>query len=158
MPEETPKYTIANDLDPDDEMRAYATPMDEYVTYFLRVQSGEIADMGFELDDFKQHIAGLPEKRRNKCQILKPFVNAVRDALAQKNWYAALALALTLPDICANLEQPEERRVGVRYTQWWNTYVGKRNRTNLTGKRSQTLHCERVMEERLMFVISEVCQ
>jgi hypothetical protein len=36
MSEETPNYTIADDLDPDDEMRADADPMCEYLTVSVR--------------------------------------------------------------------------------------------------------------------------
>ena len=113
MSEEAPKYTIANDLDPDGEMRVDAIPMDEYVTYSTRVPSGKLPDMGFTPNDFAQHIAGLAEKRSKESFILAPFIDAVRDALAQKNWYAALALALTLPDICGDLQKPK-RGVGAR--------------------------------------------
>jgi len=53
---------------------------------------------------------------------MKVFINAVRAAVKQENWYAALALALTLPDICADLEKPG-RHSGERYADWWNTYL-----------------------------------
>jgi hypothetical protein len=39
--------------------------------------------------------------------IVNQFVNAVRSAVASGNWYAALMLALTMPDICGRLESPE---------------------------------------------------
>jgi hypothetical protein len=44
-------------------------------------------------------------------------------ALQQENWYAALTLALTLPDICSNLEEPSHRS-RQRYTRWFDTHVG----------------------------------
>jgi hypothetical protein len=68
-------------------MRADAIPMDEYVTYSTRVLSGKLPDMGFTPNDFAQHIAGLVEKRSKESFILAPFIDAVRDALAQKNWF-----------------------------------------------------------------------
>lgn len=140
MSEETPKYTIALDLDPWGIIRAGADPVYEHQIYKIRVQSGLVIDMGFTLEDFKQHIAGLAEKLPSKSQIVNPFVSAVRDALARENWYAALALALTLPDICADLEKPK-RGVGARYTQWWNTYLSRKYNGALSGDDCYKLRC-----------------
>jgi hypothetical protein len=47
--EETPNYTIADDLDPDGEMSADADPMAEYLTYLSDVEKGAVGDMGFTL-------------------------------------------------------------------------------------------------------------
>ena len=38
---------------------------------------------------------------------MERFTNAVIKSLATENWYSALSLALTLPDICGKVEQPE---------------------------------------------------
>ena len=53
---------------------------------------------------------------------MEHLVRAVRDGVAERNWYAALGLALTLPDICGRLESPG---VGsqARYVSWCNTYL-----------------------------------
>jgi hypothetical protein len=83
MSEETPKYTIALDLDPWGIIHG-TDPVYEHQIYRIRVQSGLVIDMGFTLEDFRQHIAGLAEKRPNESQIMNPFVSADRDALAQK--------------------------------------------------------------------------
>ncbi|AVZ31334.1 hypothetical protein [Nodularia spumigena] len=53
---------------------------------------------------------------------MKQLKEAVRQAIAQGNWYAALATALTLPDICGWLEDPG-MRVGDRYKLWYDTYI-----------------------------------
>lgn len=47
---------------------------------------------------------------------------AVRRAVAEENWYAALALALTLPDICGRLETPDAGSK-TRYVAWCQTYL-----------------------------------
>ena len=49
------------------------------------------------------------------------FVAATRDAVASRNWYAALAMALALPDVCGRVEYPG---VGSRsrYAQWYEDY------------------------------------
>ncbi|MGY1707353.1 hypothetical protein ACI79C_22560 [Geodermatophilus sp. SYSU D00697] len=54
---------------------------------------------------------------------MEHLVQAVRAAVAQRNLYAALALALTLPDICGSIEPGDDgsRR---RYTGWWDKHVG----------------------------------
>lgn len=49
---------------------------------------------------------------------LRHFVAAARSAVSEANWYAAIALALTLPDICGSIDR--EGRVGERYAKWWD--------------------------------------
>lgn len=50
------------------------------------------------------------------------FTQAIEKSLNEENWYSALALALALPDICANVCFPNEgsRR---RYARWYNQYM-----------------------------------
>jgi hypothetical protein len=50
------------------------------------------------------------------------FTNAIEVSLETKNWYAALLVALTLPDICGYLENPEEKS-SRRYVKWFNSYM-----------------------------------
>jgi hypothetical protein len=47
---------------------------------------------------------------------------AVRTSIDHENWFAALGLSLTLPDICGRLEWPT---VGskTRYVQWCQSYL-----------------------------------
>ena len=52
---------------------------------------------------------------------LKPLLDSVRAAAETQNWLAGLALTLTLPDICASIEYPNERH---RYSKWWNDHFG----------------------------------
>jgi hypothetical protein len=52
---------------------------------------------------------------------LEHLVKAVRGAVAESNWYAALSLALTLPDICGGLESAGGSRK--RYVDWCDTYL-----------------------------------
>lgn len=50
---------------------------------------------------------------------------AIEQALSDENWYAALALALTLPDICGRIQNPglTSRK---RYISWYDTYLLKK--------------------------------
>ncbi len=50
-------------------------------------------------------------------------VYEVRRALDAGAYQAAVALALSLPDICSQVEFPSEDKVGVRYPQWCNKYI-----------------------------------
>lgn len=46
--------------------------------------------------------------------------------MAARNWHAALALALTVPDICGQIEFPEwagPNHTGKRYPKWFDTWV-----------------------------------
>jgi hypothetical protein len=138
MPENAPEYSIADDYDPDGYIGSQADPEDEYDTYFVSKTLGTTPDMGFTPEDFRRYIEALRENRRGR--IMAPFVYAVGDAVAQKNWYAALALALTLPDICADLENP----TGISkkpYIRWWNTYRQPRYTDYLSGDDCYLFRC-----------------
>jgi hypothetical protein len=51
---------------------------------------------------------------------MKRFTDAIRKSVQDENWFAALFLALCLPDICGSLETPEEN-VGARYKRWFSS-------------------------------------
>lgn len=49
-------------------------------------------------------------------------INSIWKALNDENPHAALALALTLPDICGQIEYPGQK-VGERYIAWFDKFV-----------------------------------
>lgn len=57
-------------------------------------------------------------------------IDAIREALKKECYLPALALALTLPDICGQIEYPElvnrngNRLVGQQYKKWFREWVG----------------------------------
>lgn len=53
---------------------------------------------------------------------MEDTINSIRQALYDKNYLAALALALTIPDVCGHVEYPSEKNVGKRYTDWCDKY------------------------------------
>jgi hypothetical protein len=53
---------------------------------------------------------------------MQHLIHATRAAVKDRNWYAALALALALPDICGRLQTPKSG-VGARYRAWWERYA-----------------------------------
>lgn len=52
------------------------------------------------------------------------IIREIESALKNDEFLAALALALTLPDICGKAEFPNEKSVGVRYIKWFDDNVG----------------------------------
>lgn len=53
---------------------------------------------------------------------MKYFVDSIEQSIAARNWYAALTAALSLPDICGYLNDPNEKS-GSRYATWFDKYV-----------------------------------
>lgn len=55
---------------------------------------------------------------------LKELIISIEKSLESKNWHAALAVALILPDICGKIDTPDKhsRR---RYEIWFDKYVKK---------------------------------
>lgn len=51
------------------------------------------------------------------------YTNAIKNSLNEKNWSAALALSLMVPDICSKLEYIDIEGVGDRYRKWFNEYL-----------------------------------
>ena len=56
-------------------------------------------------------------------KIILARIDEIEICLENECYLAALALALTLPDICGKAEYPE-KGVGRRYIQWFDQYVG----------------------------------
>jgi hypothetical protein len=46
----------------------------------------------------------------------------MQSALSQENWYAALMIALTIPDICGRLENPKLKSQE-RFVKWYDQYL-----------------------------------
>ena len=51
------------------------------------------------------------------------YVNEIKTALSNKLYFSALALSLTLPDMCGSAEYPKDD-VGKRYINWYDKYLG----------------------------------
>lgn len=49
----------------------------------------------------------------------------IERALKAKAYLAALALALTLPDICGKIAYPEIAKPSIRYVKWYDEYLTK---------------------------------
>ena len=84
-----------------------------------------------------------------ESQIMQHLVDAVRKSVSDKNWYAALTVALTLPDIAAKLDC-RQGGSGARYVSWFNDYLlpvntvhymGEQSRVFLSGEDCYALRC-----------------
>jgi hypothetical protein len=53
---------------------------------------------------------------------MQHLVDATKKAMLDKNWYAALTLALSMPDMCGRLENPEKKSQD-RFESWFNKYA-----------------------------------
>lgn len=79
---------------------------------------------------------------------MQQFIDAARGALETGNSYAALSLALALPDMAAASVEPKTR-AGERYKAWWEKYcqhkytmyVGGRGHVFLGGSDAYALRC-----------------
>ncbi len=54
---------------------------------------------------------------------MERFLTSVEQALLDKNWYSALYMALTLPDVCSSLEAVDGKTNGLKFAAWFDTYL-----------------------------------
>jgi hypothetical protein len=92
---------------------------------------------------------------------MKILISSVQQAISNKNWFAALFLSLTLPDICGSLESPSSK-VGERYKKWCSKYLINQyhllNAEDCYALRNACLHScldsnEKMSVSRMHFVI-----
>lgn len=72
---------------------------------------------------------------------MKRFIDAGRAAVANGNQYAALSLALTLPDICASLEDPGPGKAHARYVAWFSKWAAQHFGAFLSAEDCFQLRC-----------------
>jgi hypothetical protein len=65
---------------------------------------------------------------------MRHLVESVRTALDGMNWYAALSVALALPDICAKVHDPSQRYSRARYVAWFDRYLANTYRRIVAGR------------------------
>lgn len=54
---------------------------------------------------------------------MNEFTEAIDRSAAAGNWYGALFVALSLPDICGKIDQPGENSSQRRYAAWFDKYI-----------------------------------
>lgn len=55
---------------------------------------------------------------------MNELISAIKQDLNDRNWFAALFLTLTLPDICGAMESPTDAN-GKRYKRWYENYLAE---------------------------------
>ncbi|WP_162510584.1 hypothetical protein [Treponema endosymbiont of Eucomonympha sp.] len=55
---------------------------------------------------------------------MEKLIEAVKLSLDTRNWYSALIVVLTMPDIAGKIEYPSINKSGERYASWFNDYCG----------------------------------
>lgn len=64
------------------------------------------------------------------------FIGSINQAIEDKNWYATLSLAVTLPDICSRLDGTKTGKKSMAsYVNWFDNYVGKEYKVRIHGKK-----------------------
>lgn len=53
---------------------------------------------------------------------MKRFTESIRKAVKSGDWYGALSTALTLPDVCGRLENPDQASKA-RYVSWFKVWI-----------------------------------
>ena len=70
---------------------------------------------------------------------MENFIKALEKCIEDKNWYAALFIMLTLPDICGKIEYPEKSSTQ-RYKEWFERYLGPYYTRQIGPKDRGTIH------------------
>lgn len=76
---------------------------------------------------------------------MKNLIESIQKALKERNFYAALYLALTLPDICGKITSPSAHSKD-RYIKWFDHYLSKQYSGFLTGNDCYALRCAALHE------------
>jgi hypothetical protein len=74
---------------------------------------------------------------------LAAILNEIEKALEQKLYYLAIAVSLSIPDICARLELDKDedpKQGGVLYCKWADTNIGERF-TTIEGRDLYRFRC-----------------
>jgi hypothetical protein len=64
---------------------------------------------------------------------MEDIIDSIVSSIKSGNWFAALFVAISLPDICGYLEDPAEKRIQVRYERWFERYLLPRYQRVLFG-------------------------
>lgn len=84
--------------------------------------------------------------------MIEVYVQEIATCLKNRCYFAALALSLTLPDICGAAEYPDEASVTKRYINWYDKYIGDNERKERATEDSSYLSGEVVYNLRNTFL------
>lgn len=71
-------------------------------------------------------------------QKIASFTDAVKKAIHNENWHAALSIALTLPDICGNLQDPDPKSsTRKKYVTFFNDFLKPKYVRNIGASKEE---------------------
>lgn len=73
--------------------------------------------------------------RKTGIHTMERFISAVERSLETENWYSALYLSLTLPDICARLEADNGKTNRAKFVSWYEAYMADKYRHQIGANR-----------------------
>jgi hypothetical protein len=85
---------------------------------------------------------------------MKRFTDSGRKAIQENNLYAALSLALMIPDICGSLEDPGTGKSQLRYKRWFNNWAASEFTKQINGKQEVFMTAEDCFQLRCSLIHS----
>lgn len=84
--------------------------------------------------------------------MIEIYTTNIKQSLKNKCYFAALSLALTLPDMCGMAEYPKESSVAKRYIAWYDNYIGRYMKNEDVGQKAPWLSGEVIYNLRNTFL------
>lgn len=84
--------------------------------------------------------------------MIEIYTTNIKQSLKNKCYFSALALALTLPDMCGMAEYPKELSVAKRYIAWYDNYIGCYMKNEDVGQKAPWLSGEVIYNMRNTFL------
>ncbi|WP_339352209.1 hypothetical protein [Acinetobacter beijerinckii] len=56
---------------------------------------------------------------------MQQYLDSIKLSLRTNNYFGAITMALTLPDICASVNSPNGKTTSKKYCTWFNKYLAK---------------------------------
>jgi len=76
---------------------------------------------------------------------MQQYLDSIRLSLVTNNYFGAIAMALTLPDICSSIEAQNNKTNGDKYCDWFNRYLSQK----------YTIPADEWSEEKVLFSAKE---
>lgn len=64
---------------------------------------------------------------------MQNLLHALKRCVHDQNWYGAITIALTLPDICGSIDTPGKNNSEARSVAWFDQYVGHAYKIEVNG-------------------------
>jgi hypothetical protein len=71
--------------------------------------------------------------------LMQQYLDSIKLSLATNNHFGAIAMALTLPDICASVDAENNETSGHKYCIWFNKYLADTYKKILYKKEGDTI-------------------